>query len=105
MSALHGPLGVGGALVDVVGTWPCFLFPPHSSAGLPGRFVPAARLLVVLEQPVCLFFFLDAGSAPAREPLLVIAISTRLHCPSAGFLAFFFFWSACIVSGVRRQQR
>lgn len=47
--------------------------------------------------------FLDAGSAPAHHPLLVIAIGTRLHCPSAGFLVCFF-WSACIVSGVERQQ-
>lgn len=103
MSTLHGLLIVRGALVDVMGTQPSFLFPPHSSAGLPGHSVPAACLLVAREQLVCLYFFLDAGSAPAHHPLLVIAIGTRLHCPSAGFL-FFFFWSACIVSGVERQQ-
>lgn len=76
--------------MDVMGTQPSFLFPPHSSAGLPGHSVPAACLLVAREQLVCLYFFLDAGSAPAHHPLLVIAIGTRLHCPSAGFLFFFF---------------
>lgn len=91
MSTLHGLLIVRGALVDVMGTQPSFLFPLHSSAGLPGHSVPAACLLVAREQLVCLYFFLDAGSAPAHHPLLVIAIGTRLHCPSAGFLFFFFF--------------
>lgn len=65
---------------------------PPPSAGLPGRCDPAARLFVVWEQPVCHHFFLDAGSAPTRQSLLVIAVGIRLLCTSAGFLAFSFFF-------------